>query len=418
MAGHISIGAIPAITVAAKRQRVVDARNIDAPMLWLSHIFERGYRPFFFGATCLAALALPIWLFSLSGGLLPVSHLAPLNWHTHEMLFGYVPAVLSGFLLTAMPNWTGRPALSGMPLAALFVLWLAARIGLLVPGLPPLAATLLDGAFLVALTAYTWREVSAAGNMRNYPVCALITLLACANFAFHVNILQEWQSTMPTRLALSTIAILITLIGGRVTPSFTGNWMASRNISPPPPVFDRIDKLATLLVLPALVLWILDTSDDTLVGVLFALAAVALLIRLVRWRGWKTAAEPLVLILHVGFLWLPIWCALMAAAYLDIGGIDASSALHALTAGAVGTMTLAVMTRASLGHSGQPLTARPLTVAIYVLVVAGAALRTGAFALPFDYMTLLAVSGALWASAMALFAIGYGPLLLRRSASP
>jgi uncharacterized protein involved in response to NO len=380
--------------------------------------FDRGFRPFFFSAAAFAGLAVPVWLLVLAGRAAPLSHLQTLDWHVHEMIFGYVPAVLAGFALTAMPNWTGRPPLAGARLAALWALWLAGRVAIAVSEAAPLAAALVDCSFLIAVAAYAWREVRAGGNVRNYPVCALIAALALANIGFHSAALADLGVLAPTRIALSLIAILIALIGGRVVPNFTANWLAGQGIERRPAPFDRFDKLATAAIVPALGAWIADL-DDRVTGVLFAVAAVALAARLARWSGWMTLREPLVAILHVGFAWLAVWCALMVGALLDVIPIDRSAALHALTSGAVGTMTVAIMSRASLGHSGRPLTAGPLTCIVYGLVVAGAALRTLSDALPLDYIQAMSLSGLLWAAGMALFAAGYAPIFFgpRQSAA-
>jgi uncharacterized protein involved in response to NO len=255
--------------------------------------------------------------------------------------------------------------------------------------------------------------VMAGRNWRNAPPCVLVSLLAAAGIAVHVPGLAE----VAVRLALATVALLMVLIGGRVVPSFSRNWLAKRGAVRLPAAFGTFDTLVMVLSAVALAAWV-AAPDAMATGLLLLGAGLANAVRLVRWRGWATVPEPLLLILHVGYLWLAVSLALLGGAALWPASVGTTEALHALTAGAFGTMTLAVMTRASLGHSGRPLTAGPATVAIYLLVTAGALLRVAAPVLPGGYLLVLSVSGVLWSAAFALFAIAYGALLLGRPGAP
>jgi uncharacterized protein involved in response to NO len=376
---------------------------------------DRGFRPFFFGAGVFAAIAVPIWVAMLGLGLEVPSYLVPRDWHIHEMIFGYVAAVVAGFLLTAVPNWTGRLPVAGRPLAALFGLWLLGRIAMALSGLTdlsfaPLAAAIVDAAFLVALAAVAAREVAAGKNIRNLPICGLVALLAAANIGFHWMALHDGDTGLFQRLALAVIAALITLVGGRIVPSFSRNWMVKAGLKTLPAPFDIFDKAAMLIAVVALLAWI-GFPETTIGAALFALGAIALAVRVLRWRGWTTFGDHLVLILHVGYAWLPIWFGLMALHGFRPDFIDNSTAMHALTAGAAGTMTIAVMTRASLGHSGRALTADRLTSIVYALIVLGATARVLMPFLPLGYMPALSAAGLLWSAGFGLFAIGYGPLL-------
>ena len=376
-------------------------------------IFQQGFRPFFLGAALFAGIALPLWIAALESGLTMPSHFAPRDWHIHEMVFGYFPAVLAGFLLTAIPNWTGRLPVAGPRLAALFALWLAGRGAIAISSVSPWGAALVDMAFPAALAALAWREVVAGKTLRNVPVCALVTLLAIADAGFDIAELTARETAPFERLGLGVAAMLIAVIGGRIVPSFTRNWLVKAGRAPLPAPFGVADKVAIVGLAAALLSWIAVPSS-LVTGALFAIAAALHGARILRWSGWQTWSEPLVLILHLGYAWLPIWFALAAVSILAPGSLDASTALHALTAGAVATMTLAVMTRATLGHTGRALTANLPTVAIYGLVIAGAALRLFAHALPIDYLTVLGVAGSLWSAAFILFAIVYGPMLAGR----
>lgn len=374
-------------------------------------VFQLGFRPFFFGAALFAGIALPVWLAALALGAGAPSHLAGRDWHVHEMVFGYLPGVLAGFLLTAIPNWTGRLPVAGKPLATLFGLWLAGRVAIAVSAGWPVLATTIDTAFLVALAGLAWREVIAGKTWRNVPVCVLLTLLAVAHIGFDLASLVGGRTGPYERGALSVIALLISLIGGRITPSFTRNWLAKTGRTPLPVPFGRFDRVTLAATAIALLAWTIAPHDIS-TGVLFALAAVLHLIRVLRWIGWRTLPEPLVTILHIGYAWLAVWFALTAWSILLPGALDGSTALHALTAGAIGTMTLAVMTRATLGHTGRPLTADAATVAIYALVIGGAAGRIVAPFLPVDYLAAVLTAGALWSAAFLLFSVVYGRYLL------
>lgn len=375
-------------------------------------LFERGFRPFFFGAAIFSAVALPIWLGLLVLGWTLPTYLSPRDWHVHEMIFGYVPAVLAGFLLTAIPNWTGRLPVAGRPLMLLAGLWLAGRIAMAISAVAPVVCAGIDAGFLIALAGLAWREILAGRKIRHAPICVLLTLFALANAGFHVAALGDVDRAVAERAALAVVALLISLIGGRIVPSFSRNWMAQKGVAGLPSPFANIDRAALAATAIALIAWIV-APENMAVAWLLVVSGALMAIRLARWRGWTTLTEPLVLILHIGYAWLPVWMALTAARIAWPDMIDASTALHALTAGAIGTMTVAVMTRATLGHSGRPLTADRLTTAIYVLVVAGAALRVLTPILPSDYTPLLTGAGLMWSAGFALFAIGYAPIFMR-----
>ncbi len=374
---------------------------------------SRGFRPFFLGAAIFAGLAMPLWSLMLAFDIALPGQLAGREWHLHEMLFGYMGAIMAGFLLTAVPNWTGRLPVLGLPLAALFSLWGAGRIAMLFWQFTPVLSAILDGAFLALFAALLVREIWAGNNRKNLPVAGIVSLFAASNIAFDVLWLTGASTDLTERLALGLVAMLLSLIGGRITPSFTRNWMAKNKLSPLPAPMDTLDHAAMAIGVIAILFWIF-LPQSQITGAVFVLAALAYLARLSRWRGWRAFGEPLVLILHIGYLWLPVWFILMALQIWDASLIDTASALHALSAGAIGTMTMAVATRATLGHSGQPLSARPATTLIYVLVISGALLRIIANWLPFDFFMTTSIAGTLWAAGMIVFVFAFGPLLLGR----
>ena len=375
-------------------------------------LFDRGFRPFFLLAGLWAPTALLLWLAMLAGILELPTAMDPLAWHVHEMLFGFVAAAIAGFLLTAVPGWTGRPPLRGLPLAALAALWLSGRLAVALSAwIGAAAAAAVDIAFLAGLAAYCAREIAIGRSWRNLAVIALLALLIAANALFHLG-----ETETAERAAIATIVTLVAMIGGRVVPEFTRNWLARRGATTLPAQRDRFDSAAMAATVAAAIAWTV-VGDRPLVGALLALAAVALAARLARWRGLATAAEPLLWVLHLGYLWLPVGLALLAVSVLA-PAVPESVALHALTAGAMATMILAMMTRATLGHTGWPLTASRATAAIYLSVTAAAAARLASGLADDAGPVLLHASAAAWVTAFALFVLVYGPMLLRRRPGP
>ena len=373
-------------------------------------LFSIGLRPFFLFSALWSAIAAPFWLYAfLRGG--PVG----LGWHVHEMLFGYTSGVIVGFLLTAVPNWTGRLPVVGQPLALLFSLWLAGRAAMLVVALDANAAAALwpvivDCMFLFAMAGVVWREVLAGQNWRNIPVAVMVTVLALANVGFHLEAGAGGVANLSTRLGLAVVTLLIAVIGGRVTPSFTRNWQVKRG-GPLPAVAGRFDAATLIVTAAGLTAWSVAPTHPA-AGAMLLAAGVLNLGRLARWRGDATLTEPLLVILHVGYLWLATGLVLLGLSVLAPGLVQPSAGVHALTAGAIGVMTLAVMTRSSRGHTGRPLTAGKIEVVIYVLINAAALTRVAGGLSPSAYQPLLIVSAGLWSAAFLAFVIGYGPMLL------
>jgi uncharacterized protein involved in response to NO len=364
-----------------------------------------GFRPFFLLGAAWAAVSIPLWVWSLLGGSAAVAHRA---WHVHEMLFGFLAAVVAGFLTTAVPNWTGRMPVIGAPLGGLVLLWLAGRLAMLLQFLIGPVAAAVDVLFLLAFAAVVWREVLAGRNWRNLPVCGLVSALAIANVTFHLDP-GVWTSGLGERLGLGAAVVLIALIGGRITPSFTLNGLTARRLGPAPAAFGALDRLALGATALGAAAWTLAPQAGA-TGLLLLLAGAANAARLARWRGWLAWREPLVWILHLGYGWLAAGLALLGAAVV-LPQVAVSAGVHALTAGAIGTMTLAVMTRASRGHTGRPLAADGATLGIYLAILLAGAFRVAA---PFSggaMPAMLVVSAALWTAAFGGFALGYGPML-------
>jgi uncharacterized protein involved in response to NO len=381
-------------------------------------LLSAGFRPFFLAAACWAALAVPLWLAAYAGRLIVPSALPPVVWHVHEMVYGFAAASVAGFLLTAIPNWTGRMPLQGGALALLLLAWVAGRAGVLLSsalGAP--AAAILDLAFPALFLAVVAREILAGRNWRNLPMLAALSLLLIGNLLVHLDAVGLAETAeLGNRIGIATLLTLITLVGGRIIPSFTRNWLTKAQPGKPPPAPEGpLDRAALVIAPAALALWAAD--PEAAVTPWAALAAgTALAVRLSRWRGLRTLREPLLLMLHVGYGWLALGLLLLGLNGL-VEILPATAALHALTAGAIGTMTLAVMTRASLGHTGRPLAAGSGTKAIYALVTLAAVLRVLSPLAPEHVVLVLALAGSAWSAAFCLFAILYGgPLMQPRVA--
>lgn len=377
-------------------------------------LFSFGFRPFFLGGAIWAMLAMGLWVGQLSGLLLLPSRFDPVSWHVHELLYGYLPAIAAGFLLTAVPNWTGRLPVVGWPLVVLSSLWLVGRIVVAFSNaLPTWLVAGVDLLFLVFFALVVAREILAGENWRNLKVLLLIGALALGNALFHfeASLGAAAYSGYGARLGISIAVLLIMIIGGRIVPSFTRNWLVRREGEILPSPMDRLDVVSIAVSVLALGVWVLDLTSIVL-GPLCLFAGIMQLARLWRWRGVRTFAEPLVLILHLGYVFVPLGFLLVGAAALAPTRLGANVAVHSWTAGAIGVMTLAVMTRASLGHSGRPLRADRGTQLIYASIFASVLCRllagiTGS-SVPLN------ISAALWIFAFAGFAVLYGPLLLRR----
>ena len=377
-------------------------------------LLTAGFRPFVLAAATWSMLALAAWLAMFSAGIDLPSRFDPMTWHIHEMLFGFIMAAVGGFLLTAIPNWTNRAPVTGAPLAVLAALWLLGRLACLTSAvLPGWLAPVADLAFPLALEAVAARELLAVGNRRNYPLLAPVMVLAIANLLMH---LQALGVAIPIglgwRLGIAAVSTLIAVIGGRIAPAFTRNWLRLRGIPDLPPPSGVLDRTALGALIAGMIGWTF-LPDWQPIGVLLLIAAALNAARLAGWRGIATHPEPLLLILHVGHLWLVTGIALLGVSLLT-DAVPVAAAVHALTAGAMGTMILAVATRATLGHTGRTLHADAATTTIYGLVSAAAALRVLA-AWPIDMQTdLIAVSGLAWIGAFGMFLVTYGPILLAR----
>jgi uncharacterized protein involved in response to NO len=376
-------------------------------------LFSYGFRPFFLFGALYAGLAVLVWMPVFTGELALLTAFSARDWHVHEMLYGFVPAVVTGFLLTAIPNWTGWLPIAGAPLLGLFGLWLAARLAVLCSTeVGTAGAAVLDVGFYFVLAGLAGREVLAAKN-RNVPVIGIVILFGVANGIDHAAALGLLSDDgLGWRSGLSLVVVMISLIGGRIIPSFTRNWLSKQGVREGLPGQPGRYDLATIGATAAgLLLWV-ALPDNAVAGTVLGVAGLLQIVRLARWKGYRTWRDPLVLILHVGYCWVPVGLLLLAASILE-PSMPRSGAIHALTAGAMGTMVLAVMTRATLGHTARELRANLPTTILYGLVTLGAVLRVIAPLELLDYTTAMRCSALAWGAAFLIFVLTYGPILMR-----
>ncbi len=375
-------------------------------------LWSMGFRPFFLAAGVWAALALTIWIVVfLTASTLP-SRFDPLIWHIHTMLFGFVLAAAAGFLLTAIPTWTGRQPVRGPFLVGLVGLWLLGRIVCLVSAvLPVWPAAAVDLAFPFVLSALAAREIISARNWRNLMIPIPIGVLGIADLLMYLELGGiRAPPGLGWRLALAAVIVLISAIGGRIIPVFTRNWLLQRGASALPREHGLIDQTALATLHAGLVGWAF-LPESKGVGAVLIVAAALNVWRLGGWRGWMTASEPLLAILHLGYAWVAFGAALLGASLLS-DAIPQAAALHALTAGAIGTMVLAVMTRVARGHTGRALEADGPTTLVYAAItLAGVARVAAAFANSAS-TALLGASAAFWLMAFLLFVATHGPMLV------
>jgi uncharacterized protein involved in response to NO len=373
-------------------------------------VLSYGFRPFFFFGPLYAGLAILIWLPFFFGEVELATSFSARDWHAHEMIYGYLPAVITGFLLTAIPNWTGRLPLQGGPLLFLVSAWAFGRVAVAVSSqIGWVAATVLDGCFLFLLAGALSREILSGRNWRNLKVLLPVILLGLGNVAFHVEA-HSGAAEYSIRIGIGGVLVLLMQIGGRIIPSFTGSLLRNQGDGRMPLAFGRFDMAVVLASSAALLWWIvmpygLTTAVALIVAGLFQLG------RLARWAGYRAVRDPLVLILHVAYGFLPIGFVFAALGAVKV--LSPSAGIHAWMVGAAGLMTLGVMTRAARGHTGRPIVASVATQALYLSVFVAALARIWAAVDPSRQSILLCIAAAAWAVGFLGFAILFAPLLWR-----
>jgi uncharacterized protein involved in response to NO len=376
-------------------------------------LFAYGFRPFFLAAGLSAVLTVPAWLLMLGHGSLPLGALPPPLWHAHELFYGFVGAALAGFLLTAVPSWTGARGFAGWPLAAAASTWLLGRLAFaFARSLPSWALAAAELAFLPVVALLLAPPLLRSRN-RNTPLLLVIALLWLTDAAFVTGLARQdpLLAGDSLRVAIDLMLVVLTLIGGRIVPSFTANALRRRGEAPTIRSFAWLERtvMPLMIAVVAIDLW---QPEGAAAGWLAAVVAIAHGVRLSGWRSLRTRGEAILWALHVGYAWLPLGFALKAL-WLLAGTEWAAHWVHALTMGAFGTMILAVMTRAALGHTGRELAVGRTIAAAYALVTLAAVTRVFATGLwPSYAFWIVIASGLLWTAAFAAYLVVYAPILV------
>jgi uncharacterized protein involved in response to NO len=387
--------------------------NSNNPLASRFALFDYGFRPFFLLAGLYALAIVPVWLYFYAHHSAPFGALPAMYWHSHEMLYGFVVAAVAGFLLTAVPSWTGARGFAGTPLIIVVGLWTAGRIAMATVGDAPFWITAIaELALLPGVAALLIPPLFRSQN-RNTPLLAALGLLWLIDAAFLVS-LKSGDVVLAARtmtLAVDFVLVLVTVIGGRIVPAFTANALRRRGETP-----DLVSRgwleIAVIVSMIAIALADVFAPNGKLTGLLAALAGAAHALRLSGWRSFRTGGEPILWVLHVAYAWLPLGLALKACWLL--GGVEwAMKWQHALTMGVFATMILAVMTRASLGHTGRPLVVSRVIAVAYVLLTLGVFVRVFGGALwPERYALAMSIAGLAWVLSFLLYLIVYTPILV------
>lgn len=383
------------------QQRPAQATAAGGYALW-----ALGFRPFYLLASSFASLSIALWGLQYAGWL-SVPYLRGPIWHAHEMVFGFALAVITGFLFTAVRNWTNRPTPTGVALAALAALWLAGRILVLTPY--GIAAAVVNILFPLMVAVGIGTALVRSGNRQNLFFVVLLIIIAGAELATHL--VQLGIVALPARLgvqaALDVIVVVMTVLGGRVIPMFTRNGVPGAQARRSPFIEDLV--LASVVALLLADLFLLPAG---LLAIVLGFGVAAQSARVLLWGPWQTLRAPLVWILHVGYLWIPVHLALRVLSEFD--WVPSALATHALTVGAIGALTLGMMTRTAKGHTGRPLVADRYEIGAFTLVTAAAITRVLVpLAVPADNREAVITSACLWSGAYAIYAVRYWPILTR-----
>ena len=372
----------------------------------LATLFSYGFRVFFLLAMLFAPLAIIVWMTVIAGDLVLTGPFSPVDWHVHEILFGYTSAVMAGFLFTAIPNWTGRKPVQGATLVVLALIWISGRVLVAgVGGFGTAVVAVADNAFMIAVALLALREIIAGKNWRNLMVVGPIGVFVVANILFHIEAATQGAADSGKRLGFAAVVFLIMLIGGRIVPAFTGNWLSKSGPGPLPTPFNRYDGVCILAAAVGLLSWSV-WPDHGLTRSLLALAAALHFVRMLRWQGHHTLRSALLLMLHVSYGFIPVGLMALAAGN-NIAGF------HLLGIGAIAGMTLAVMIRASLGHTGQQLAAGPVLSTAFCSLILAAIVRAVLPDTPAGTLTGLWLAAAFWVLAFTTVLVRIGPLYFR-----
>ena len=369
-------------------------------------LWALGFRPFYLLGSAFAALSVLLWALQYAG-VLPFAAVRGPVWHGHEMLFGFAMAIIAGFLFTAVRNWTQRRTPEGAWLAAIAALWLAGRVLVMTPY--PMAAALVNAAFPLAVAIGIGIPLVLSRNRRNYFFIALMLVASVATLAVHLAAMGviAWPERLGLQVGLDLVLFVVAVVAGRVVPMFTNNGVPGAGADRKP-VVEKLVLGSTLVVLAGDALGL----PVPMLAPLLLVACLAHAWRLALWKPWRTTGNPLVWILHAAYAWIPLHLLLRVLAFADV--VAAPLAVHALTVGAIGGMTIGMMTRTARGHTGRMLQADRFEVAAYLLVMAAAVVRVGVpLVSPAAYAASVIVSGLLWSAAFGLYFVRYLPILTR-----
>ncbi len=369
-------------------------------------LWNLGFRPFYLLASIFSAISVLLWAAQVLGYLSSAYLQGPV-WHGHEMLFGYTVAVIAGFLLTAVRAWTGQPTVSGVPLMALAVLWICGRVLVLTPF--GMAAAVANAAFPLAVALAIGIPLARARNVRNYFFIGLLVLMGALILALHLALLQrvELSPHLGLQLALDVVLFVMAVMGGRVIPMFTNNGVPGASATRHAWVEKGALGAVLLLFVADLLQW-----PQTIIAMIALIGALAHGVRLYLWKPWRTLSTPLVWILHAAYAWIVVHMVLRGLSAMDL--LAGSYAIHALTVGAIGGLTLGMMTRTARGHTARPLIADTFELVMFVLIQSAALVRVfGGMVAPAWYLPSIQISGVLWAAAFVLYAVRYWPVLTR-----
>lgn len=377
-------------------------------------LWRLAFRPFFLFGALFSSLAIMLWGLYLAGVITFNPYTNSLFWHAHEMLFGFVSVFIVGFLLTAVQNWTGVRATHGQPLIWLFVLWLLGRVFFLVGNsLPAWLVMLVDLSFIPLAAYYFYRILKKAGHKRNLFFVPVLLLLMTANLLFHLSVilrqpsLKEWG----VNATLMIIALVMTIVAGRVMPMFTANGTGTTKVEPIRWIeLSAISSVAVLVALhlSGLVYWL---APPVTAGI-FLIAGLSHAIRAFRWKSWVTVNYPLLWSLHIAYWFIPLAFILFAA--YQLGWIvNKSIPVHALTAGAMGGMILSMISRVSLGHTGRMLSPQKIVKYFLGLVICAALVRVFGGLVTNNILSVYVIASLLWSLAYLLFVFSYGIMLLK-----
>ncbi len=370
-------------------------------------IFGRGFRPFFLLGALYSIFNLLMWGGFYAGFIVPPSVFSdPVLWHAHEMIYGFSIAIISGFLLTAIANWTGTAPTKHLPLAGLCLLWISGRIVMnFEMGLPSIIIFTIEGAFIPALIIILSIPLLKNWNKRNFIFLALLSFLSICNIICLVT-----EDRYALYSAILIIIAIISLIGGRVIPAFTVSALRQKghNVTQTPQM--KLDVLALLSLLSLIIILIVIGTDGIILAIMAFISSFIHALRMRRYHTRKTLNDPIVWILHAGYAWVIVGLFLIGISALS--SLPFSIALHALTVGAIGSMTLGMMCRVTLGHTGRNLIATKLTILSFVLMQCLALIRVGGAILYPESMSLwISLSAFLWSICFGLYIFVYAPIL-------